>query len=122
MFWVGTSFMLSATVFQPAFTSFSQLFGRKALILTALSLFTTGCIMAGWARNMTILLSGRTVQGVGGGGIMGLSSVLLADLFPLRERGKWAGVINIFWAVGSVSGPPLGGVLAQNGAWVSVTA
>jgi MFS family permease len=52
---------------------------------------------------------------------MALTSVMMTDLFALRERGKWASLINLLWAVGSVAGPPVGGALAQNGAWVSST-
>ncbi|KAH8809000.1 major facilitator superfamily domain-containing protein [Xylogone sp. PMI_703] len=116
-FWVGTSFLLSATVSQPAFVSLSNLFGRKALLLSALSFFTAGCAIAGWASKFPTLLGGRSVQGIGAGGITALSSVLLTDLFTLRERGKWAGLVNLIWAIGTVSGPSIGGALSQNGAW-----
>jgi len=118
-FWIGTSFLLSSTIFQPAFASLSHLFGRKILILAALLFFAVGCVIAGFANNIAILLVGRSIQGVGGGGIMTLSSLLMTDLFALRERGKWAGLINLIWAIGSVTGPPVGGALAQNGQWVS---
>jgi MFS family permease len=117
-FWVGTSFLLSSTVFQPAFTSLSHLFGRKLLLLAALCFFTVGAVVAGCAHDVPDLLVGRSIQGVGGAGIVVLTSVLMTDLFALRERGKWGGFINLLWAIGSVAGPPIGGTLAQNGAWV----
>lgn len=105
---------------QPAFVSFSHILGRKVLLLGAVCFFTAGCAIAGWANNFSALLAGRTVQGIGGGGIAALTSVLLTDLFTLRERGKWAGLINIVWAIGTVSGPVLGGALCEKGAWVSI--
>ena len=69
-FWSGTSFLLCSTVFQPAFGSFSNIFGRKPLILVALLFFTVGSIVPAVANNFTVILIGRSIQGVGGGGII----------------------------------------------------
>lgn len=121
-FWVGTSYLLTSTVSQPSFTSFSHIFGRKALVLAGLCFFTAGCTVAGCAKRFPVLLLARSIQGIGGGSISALTSVLLTDLFPLRERGQWGGLVNLFWAIGTVAGPSIGGVLSQNGAWVSPTA
>jgi MFS family permease len=118
-FWSGTGFLLASTACQPLFASFSHIFGRRQLLLVALIPFTIGSLVAGCARNFTILLIGRCFQGVGGGGIIALTSVLLTDLVPLRERGKWSGLINAMWAIGSVVGTPIGGALAQKASWVS---
>lgn len=63
------------------------------------------------------MLVGRSVQGVGAGGLLALTQVLLTDMVPLLERGKFLALISIVWAIGSVSGPSLGGGLAQRGAW-----
>jgi MFS family permease len=65
------------------------------------------------------MLVGRSLQGVGGGGIISLTEIIVTDLVPLRFRGAWFGYLSSMWAVGSVSGPLIGGALAQNGAWVS---
>ncbi len=64
------------------------------------------------------MLVGRSLQGVGGGGIISLTEIIVTDLVPLRFRGAWFGYLSSMWAVGSVSGPLIGGALAQNGAWV----
>jgi MFS family permease len=69
-FWAGTSFLLCSTVFQPAFASFSNIFGRKPVILVALTFFTVGSIIPGVASNFTVVLVGRSIQGIGGGGII----------------------------------------------------
>ena len=69
-FWSGTSFLLCSTVFQPAFGSFSNIFGRKPLILIALAFFTVGSIVPAVANNFTVILVGRSIQGIGGGGII----------------------------------------------------
>jgi len=66
---------------------------------------------------MTIMLAGRVVQGSGVGGIMTLTETLITDMVPLRQRGNYVALISIVWAIGTVAGPFLGGVLAQEDAW-----
>ncbi|KAI4130802.1 MAG: hypothetical protein LQ347_003249 [Umbilicaria vellea] len=116
-FWCGTSFLLASTVFQPTFASLSHTFGRKPMLLLALVFFTAGAIAAALATNFTALLVGRTIQGIGGGGIISLVEVLITDLVPLRERGVWFGYQSGVWALGSVTGPIIGGIFAQNVTW-----
>ncbi|KAI9714214.1 MAG: hypothetical protein M1812_006435 [Candelaria pacifica] len=116
-FWAGTSFLLTSTVFQPSFASFSHIFGRKPLVLVALAFFTVGAIVAAVANNFTTLLVGRSLQGIGGGGILVLTEIIVTDLVPLRLRGQWFGFISMMWAIGSVSGPIVGGAFAQNVSW-----
>jgi len=116
-FWSGTSFLLTSTVLQPTFASMSQIFGRKPLLYIALAFFAVGALLAGISHNFTLMLVGRSLQGVGGGGIIALTEIIVTDLVPLRFRGAWFGYLSSMWAVGSVSGPLIGGALSQNGAW-----
>ncbi|KAI9804453.1 MAG: hypothetical protein M1825_001352 [Sarcosagium campestre] len=116
-FWSGTSFLLTSTVFQPNFASFSHIFGRKPMILVSLIFFTVGAIVAAVANEFAVLLVGRSIQGIGGGGIIVLTEIVVTDLVPLRLRGKWFGFISMMWAFGSVSGPIIGGAFAQNVSW-----
>jgi MFS family permease len=67
-------------VFQPTFASFSNIFGRKPLILLALLFFTVGSIVAAVADNFTVILVGRSIQGVGGGGMIALTEIIVTDL------------------------------------------
>lgn len=67
-FWAGTSFLLASTVFQPNFASFSHIFGRMPVIIAAITLFMAGVFMAALAKDFSVLLAGRTIQGIGGGG------------------------------------------------------
>lgn len=116
-FWAGTSFLLTSTVFQPVMGSFSHIFGRKPLIMISLAFFVAGAIIAAVANNFTVVLVGRAIQGTGGGGIICLSEIVITDLVPLRERGKWFSFLSAMWAVGTVAGPLLGGGFAQNVTW-----
>lgn len=118
-FWAGTSFLLASTVFQPTFAQLSHVFGRMPLILLAVTLFFVGVMMAALSQNFTLMLTGRSIQGVGGGGIIALTEILVTDLVPLRYRGQWAGVIGGMWAIGSVTGPVIGGAFAEvNWRWI----
>jgi MFS family permease len=65
-----------------------------------------------------VLLLGRVIQGVGAGGVISLTEVIVTDLVPLRERGKWFGFISGVWAFGSVTGPVVGGAFSQKVSWV----
>lgn len=116
-FWCGTSFLLTSTVFQPSWASFSHIIGRKSVLLTALLLFTIGTIVASVAKSISTLLVGRCVQGIGGGGLVGLTYVVVSDMVTLRERGKWFSVISLQWAIGSVLGPVIGGSFAEHTTW-----
>ncbi|KAH8601292.1 major facilitator superfamily domain-containing protein [Bisporella sp. PMI_857] len=112
-FWCGTSFLLTSTVFQPSFASFSHIIGRKPVLLAALFIFTLGTIVCSIANKIAVLLAGRCVQGIGGGGLVALTYVIVADMVTLRERGKWFSLISLQWAVGSVIGPVIGGAFAE---------
>ncbi|KAL6712086.1 hypothetical protein ACN47E_003129 [Coniothyrium glycines] len=116
-FWSGTSFLLTSTVFQPVLGSFSQIFGRKTLIYVSLAFFLAGSIIAAVAQNFTVILVGRSIQGVGGGGIICLTEMIVVDTVPLRERGKWLSFFGAMWSVGTVGGPLLGGGFSQNVSW-----
>ncbi|MCJ1395856.1 hypothetical protein MMC18_008742 [Xylographa bjoerkii] len=116
-FWIGTSFLLTSAVVQPTYASLSHIFGRQPLLLTALTIFTLGALVAGLAHNIATLIIGRCIQGVGGGGVIALTYIIMTDMVGLKERGKWIGIVNVAWAIGSVSGPVIGGAFAVNVTW-----
>lgn len=86
--------------------------------MVALVLFLIGAIVAATANGFGPLLVGRSLQGVGGGGLIALTEILVTDMVPLRQRGQWFGVISAMWSVGSVTGPIVGGAFAQSVSWV----
>ena len=117
-FWAGTSFLLCSTIFQPSFAELSHIFGRKPLVMVALVFFLIGAIVAATSNSFGPLLVGRSLQGVGGGGLIALTEILVTDLVPLRQRGQWFGIISAMWSIGSVTGPIIGGAFAQAVSWV----
>ncbi len=116
-FWVGTSYLLACAVMQPFIAALSDIFGRRELLLPSVLLFTIGSIICGVAHNFAVLLAGRCVQGIGGGGIITLCQMIFADIIPLRQRPKYFSLVLAAWALGSVLGPLIGGVLVEKATW-----
>jgi EmrB/QacA subfamily drug resistance transporter len=109
MLWVTTAYILASTIMLPVYGKLGDLIGRKGLFIGAISLFILGSIVGGWAGDMTWLIIGRAVQGLGGGGLMILSQAIIADVVPARERGRYMGIMGGVFALSSVAGPLLGG-------------
>ncbi|KAM9880992.1 MFS multidrug transporter [Verticillium dahliae] len=116
-FWSGTSYLLASTVLQPSFASMSAIVGRKYVVYVSCLLFTVGSIICAVAQNFTVLLIGRSIQGIGGGGIIALSEVIVTDLVPLAVRGQWLSILSAMWAIGTVAGPLMGAGFAQHATW-----
>jgi MFS family permease len=93
--WVGSAYALSSTAFLPMSGGLAQAFGRRPAILITIGLFALGSGICGGATSMNMLIAGRTIQGLGGGGIQSLTSIILADLVSLQERGMYAALFGL---------------------------
>ena len=111
--WIVTAYLLTATAAAPLYGKISDIYGRRGTLYAALGLFLVGSLMAALAPNMFVLIAARAVQGTGGGGLFALSQILIGDLLPPRERGRYAAWISGMWAVAGIAGPLLGGTLAE---------
>jgi len=114
---VLTAYLVAATVTVLIAGKLSDLYGRKWLLLSGISIFVIGSILCGFSQTMTQLTIFRGVQGIGAGAIMGLSFVIVGDLFPPAERGKYVGFLSGVFGISSVIGPTLGGFLTDNLSW-----
>lgn len=117
MLWVTTAYILASTIMMPIYGKLGDLIGRKYLFVGALGVFILGSIVCGIESSMGGLIAGRAIQGLGGGGLMILSQAIIADIIPVRERGKYMGLMGGVFALSMVLGPLLGGWFTEGPGW-----
>ncbi|WP_257638133.1 MDR family MFS transporter [Janthinobacterium sp. UMAB-56] len=115
--WVVTAYVLASTATMPLYGKLADQYGRRPMIFTALLTFLLGSALCGLAQNMTELIIFRAIQGLGAGGFMPLAQIIIGDIVPPAERGKRQGMVPIVFAVTSVLGPVLGGVITDAFSW-----
>jgi EmrB/QacA subfamily drug resistance transporter len=118
--WVIISYLLSSTVVSPLYGKLSDIHGRRAMMLVAVGLFIAGSAASAAAPNMAMLIAGRTLQGIGGGGIVPLTQTTVADMITPRERGRYQAYMGTSWIVAGVAGPALGGIIAEHLHWSAI--
>src|SRR5476649_1541028 len=115
--WVVTAYLLTATATTPLYGKLSDIYGRRGLMLAGIGIFIAGSLACALAPSMTALIFGRTLQGLGGGGLMALAQTIIANILSPRERGRYQGYIGAVFATSSVGGPVLGGFLTEHLDW-----
>ena len=115
--WVITAYLLASTAVAPVFGTLSDIYGRRAMIIAALSLFVVGSILCAVAPNMPVLILARGLQGLGGGGIMPIVQTVISDIVTPRERGQYQAYFSGVWMAAGLLGPVLGGVFAEHLHW-----
>ncbi|MFI9834822.1 MDR family MFS transporter [Streptomyces sp. NPDC051913] len=111
--WVVTSSLLAVTASTPLWGKLADQFSKKILVQSALIIYAVGSLVAGLAPNPATLITARVIQGLGGGGLSALSQVVLAAMISPRERGRYSGYLGATFAVATVGGPLLGGVITD---------
>src|SRR5262245_18222630 len=111
--WVVVATLLTMTATTPIWGKLADLFSKKLLVQCALVIFSIGSLIAGFAPSMQVLIGARAIQGLGVGGLTALVQVVIASMVTPRERGRYAGYIGAVFAVATVSGPLIGGLIVD---------
>ncbi|TDL62941.1 MFS transporter [Rhodococcus qingshengii] len=115
--WIFVVYMLVSTITVPLYGKLSDMYGRKRLLMKAVALFTIGSILCGFANSMVTLIIYRGIQGLGAGGMIPLSMIIVGDLFTIEKRGKIQAVFSGIWALSSIIGPILGSFFVEALTW-----
>src|SRR5690349_15531198 len=115
--WVFAAYLLVSTATTPVFGRFADVHGRKRVYFAALVLFVGASTLCGLASSMDQLIAFRALQGLGAGGLISTGVTMIGDLFDARQRGRMQGFTSSVWAVSSLIGPAIGGVITQTLSW-----
>ncbi|MDI3388673.1 MFS transporter [Streptomyces sp. B-S-A8] len=115
--WVVTASLLAMTATTPLWGKLADLFSKKLLVQISLVIFMAGSIVAGLSQDPGMLIACRVVQGIGVGGLSALAQIVMAAMISPRERGRYSGYLGATFAVATVGGPLLGGVITDHWGW-----
>ena len=119
--WVVTAYLLTSTASTPLYGKISDLYGRRQVFQFAIVVFLLGSFASGIAPNMNELIASRAFQGLGAGGLMSLTFVIIGDVVSPRERGRYQGYFGAVWGLATVTGPLLGGFFSDHHHVLGVT-
>ena len=115
--WVVTAYLLAATAVTPLYGKLADIYGRRRMLLIAISTFVTGSFLCALAPAMIVLIVARFIQGLGGGGLIALAQTIVADVVSPRERMRYQAYFASVFVTASVVGPVVGGFFAQDLHW-----
>lgn len=118
--WIVTAYLLASTAVTPLYGKLSDIHGRRIMLLIAITTFSVGSLLCALAPTMIALALARGLQGIGGGGLIALSQIILADILSAKERARYQVYIAGVFALSSVAGPLLGGFFAQHLHWSAI--
>jgi EmrB/QacA subfamily drug resistance transporter len=115
--WVVSAYLLSSTVTVPIYGKFSDVFGRKVMLIIGVCLFLAGSWLSGASQNMNELVAFRAIQGLGAGALFPIVMAIIGDLYSPRERGRFQGLFGAVFALSFIVGPFIGGWITDNVSW-----
>jgi EmrB/QacA subfamily drug resistance transporter len=115
--WVVLAYLLTSTAVAPLYGKLSDIYGRRGMMLVAIGVFMAGSAVCAASSSMLMLILGRGLQGIGGGGIVPIAQSIIADAVPPRERGYYQAYTGSVWIIAGGGGPVLGGYIAEHLHW-----
>ena len=115
--WVATAYIIASTITIPITGKLTDMYGRKWFYIVGLTIFVLGSLLCGLSQTMTQIIIFRGLQGMGAGIMMANAFIVIGDLFPPAERGKYQGLMTGVFGISSIIGPTLGGFITDNLSW-----
>lgn len=115
--WIGGAYLLASAASGPIWAKFSDIWGRKLVLLVAVAGFAASSVVVALSINMKMLIAGRSVQGTASGGVIQVVIITISDLFSVRKRSLYLGYVGFVWALAGSAGPLIGGAFIQNLTW-----
>ncbi|KAI2604970.1 major facilitator superfamily domain-containing protein [Hypoxylon fragiforme] len=115
--WIGGAYLLANAAAGPIWARFSDIWGRKPALLGAVGIFAIASMIAALSINMSMLIAARALQGTAGGGLMQMVAITISDLFSVRNRSLYIGLLGVVWALAGSAGPLIGGALTELVSW-----
>lgn len=115
--WIVTVYMIASAIAVPIVGKLTDMYGRKRFYLGGIIIFTLASIFSGLSRTMAELIIFRGIQGIGAGAMMANAFIVISDIFPPAERGKYQGLISGVFGMSAIIGPTLGGYITDAFSW-----
>ena len=115
--WIGGAYLLANAAAANIWANLSDIWGRKIMLLTATAVFLGSSIICAESVDMTMMIVGRSIQGIAGAGLMQMVTITVSDLFSVRHRSLYFGILECIWAIAGAVGPLMGGALTETISW-----
>src|SRR5262245_10465229 len=118
--WLITAYLLAATAVVPLYGKIADIYGRQVTLRIAIGIYMAGSLVCALAPNMFVLILGRALHGLGGGGLATMGSVVLGDVVAPKERGRYYAYFAVVYTTAGTVGPVIGGFFSDYLHWSAI--